>query len=248
MTTGKPEGTITSLPTRSGKGAPDIFKGDYRDVEQFLDHFEALCDEKNVVKEEYKCKGLVRYCSRDVRETLEGLEAFTNKNYTDFRKAFIYHYDKDRERQRYRLKDLYALAQKWRKRKVENLETFKRYHLRYLRIGGWLLKNKKIVDSEHRRWFWAGLHRKFQKRVEIYMRMADPKLNDSEPFAIDKVVAAAKQLYNRERFYEDELTLYKGKKNSRKNSSDSETETDSDLSESEGESDDSKEDSEEEEQ
>ena len=249
MTTGtsRPEGTITSLPTRNGKGAPDIFKGDYRDVEQFLDHFEALCDEKNVVKGEHKCKGLVRYCSREVRETLEGLQAFTDKHYDDFKKEFIYHYDKDREKQRYKLKDLYSLARKWRERKIENLETFKRYHLKYLRIGGWLLKHKKLVESEHRRWFWAGLHKKFRKRVETHMRMLDSKLDDSVPFTIEKVVAAAKKLYNRERFDEDELMMYPDAKGTRNDSPpDSEIESDEDSSDSDSSSDDSDDESEDE--
>ena len=89
------EGTITSLPVRKGKGAPDTFKGDYRDIEHFLDHFEALCEERNVKKGEYKCKGLMRYCSRDVRETMEGLKSYTELDYTDFKRDFIYHYDKD---------------------------------------------------------------------------------------------------------------------------------------------------------
>ena len=205
-------GTITSLPVKGGKGAPDTFKGDYRDVEPFLDHFEALCAERNVTKDEVKCLGFVRYCSSTVRETLQGLKAFTDKNYSEFRDEFVYHYDRDREKQRYKLKDLYALVKKWKERKIRNLETFKKYHLAYLRVGGWLLKNKKIVESEHRRWFWAGLHRRFRKRVESYMRIIEPTLNDSEPFVIDKIVTAAKKVYNRERFDEEEMVLYgKGK-------------------------------------
>ena len=228
-TNSKPEGTITSLPVKGGKGAPDTFKGSYRDVEMFLDHFEALCAERNVIKDEHKCKGFLRYCSTTVRETLEGLKSYTNKNYAEFRKEFIYHYDKDREKQRYKLKDLYALVKKWKERKIKNLQTFKKYHLAYLRVGGWLLKNKKIVDSEHRRWFWAGLHKRFRGRVNTFMRILDPKLDDSEPFDIEKVVDAAKKVYNRERFDEEEMVLYdKGKRADSDTSDDSESSSDSD--------------------
>jgi len=210
----KPEGTITSLPGKGAKGAPDTFDGDYRDIDTFLDHFETLCAEKNVIKGEYKCKGLVRYCSRTIREALTGLKSYTDQDYDEFRKDFIYYFDKDREKQRFRLQDLYKLARKWKDRKIDSLATFKKYHLQYLRIGGWLLMNKKIVDSEHRRWFWAGLHRKFRKRVEEHMRIMDPQLDDSEPFKIDAVVKAAKRMYNRERFDEEELTLYGGEEGS----------------------------------
>ena len=229
-TSSKPEGTITSLPVKGGKGAPDTFKGNYRDVETFLDHFEALCAERNVIKDEHKCKGFLRYCSTTVRETLEGLKAYTSKNYAEFRKEFIYHYDKDREKQRYKLKDLYALVKKWKERKIKNLETFKKYHLAYLRIGGWLLKNKKIVESEHRRWFWAGLHKRFRGRVNTFMRILDPKLDDSEPFDIEKVVDAAKKVYNRERFDEEEMVLYdkgRGSNSDTSNGSDSDSDSES---------------------
>lgn len=161
MAQGTPEGTITSLPVRKGKGAPDTFKGDFRDIEIFLDNFEALCTEKNVIKDEYKCKGLVRYCSREVRETLEGLKSYSDKDYSTFKSDIIYYYDKDRERQRYRMKDIHLLVKKWKEKRIDNLETFKKYHLKYLKIGGWLLRHKKITEPEHRRWFWGGLHKCF---------------------------------------------------------------------------------------
>ena len=219
------EGTITSLPVRKGKGAPETFKGDYRDIEVFLDHFEALCAEKNIKKDEYKCKGLIRYCSREVRETLEGLQSFTSKNYTLFREDIIYHYDKDRERQRYRMKDLHKLVTKWEGRKIENLETFKKYHLKYLKVGGWLLKNNKLTESEHRKWFWAGLHKKFRRKVEGEMKIIDPQLGRKDPYPIEKIVVATKRLYDREQFDEEDITLYVGREEIRSESSDSGSET-----------------------
>ena len=230
---GKPEGTITSLPGKEGKGAPETFEGDYEDIEEFLDHFEVLCDEKNVIKDEYKCKGLVRYCRRGVKETLKSLKAYTDMNYAELKKEFIEYYDQERTKQRYKLKHLRELVEKWKGRKIEDLETFKKYQLAFVRVGGWLLQHKKIVESEHRRFFWAGLHRKFRRRVEAHMRILDPTLDDSEPFEITKIAAAAKKLYNRDRFDDGEWELYgKGKKR-RNETSDSESDSDRDSSESE---------------
>ena len=248
MAQGPPEGTITSLPVRKGKGAPDTFKGDYRDIEPFLDHFEALCAEKNVSKDEYKCRGLLRYCSREVRETLEGLKSYSDKNYKDFQADFIYHYDKDRERQRYKVKDLHSLVRKWQEKKVGNLETFKKYHLKYLKIGGWLLKHHKITDAEHRKWFWAGLHKRFRRKVEGQMRITEPNLDIRNPFQIEKIVKAARRVYDRERFDDDELTLYVGRsdRGSSASESDSESESSSSSSSESSEEEDSDTDSEEE--
>ena len=163
-TTGsRPEGTITSLPTEEGKGAPDEFTGDSRDIKTFLDHFEALCAEKNVLRGEYKCKGLVRYCDAEMRETLQSLKAYTDMNYDELKKEIIEYYDLDWQKQWYKLRHLQVLVKKWGKRKIKSLEKFKKYQLEYLRIGGWLLKHRKIVETEHQRWFWGGLNQKFQR-------------------------------------------------------------------------------------
>ena len=232
---GKPEGTITSLPGKEGKGAPDTFGGDYEDIEEFLDHFEVLCDEKNVIKDEYKCKGLVRYCRRGVKETLKSLKAYTDMNYAELKKEFIEYYDQERTKQRYKLKHLRELVEKWKGRKIEDLETFKKYQLAFVRVGGWLLQHKKIVESEHQRFFWAGLHRKFRRRVEAHMRILDPTLDDSEPFEIAKITAAAKKLYNRDRFNDGEWELYGKGKKKRNETPDSESESDRDSSESDSE-------------
>ena len=65
------------------------------------------------------------------------------------------------------------------------------------------------------------------------MRILDPTLDDSEPFEITKIAAAAKKLYNRDRFDDGEWELYgKGKKR-RNETSDSESDSDRDSSESE---------------
>jgi hypothetical protein len=232
MTTGNPiVGTVTSLPVRKGKGVPDTFKGDYRDIDMFLDHFEALCAERNVTGDADKCKGLLRYCLRDVREALEALKSYSDKKYSDLRKDFIYFYDQERESQRYRLKDLQELVRKWKDKRIEDLETFKKYHLKYQRIGGWLLKHKRLGESEHRRWFWAGLHKRFRKKVEAKMTQENPQLDDSEPFAIEAIVKATKKLYNRDRF--DDLEILMSYANGKsKGSSSSESDSESDESES----------------
>ena len=239
-TTGsRPEGTITSLPTKEGKGAPDEFTGSSREIETFLDHFEALCAEKNVQKGEYKCRGLVRYCDAKTRETLQSLKAYTDMNYDELKKEIIEYYDQDLQKQRYKLRHLRELAKKWQKRKIEDIGMFKKYQIQYLRIGGWLLKNGKIVEAEHRRWFWTGLHQKFRQRVETQMWIMDPNLDDSVPFAIEKIVAATKRIYNRERFDEEGLVWHAGEKRTRKyKSSDegSESSEESSGGESAGES------------
>ena len=222
----------------SQKGPSPVFqerrgREPLRHLRETIDHFEVLCDEKNVIKDEYKCKGLVRYCRRGVKETLKSLKAYTDMNYAELKKEFIEYYDQERTKQRYKLKHLRELVEKWKGRKIEDLETFKKYQLAFVRVGGWLLQHKKIVESEHRRFFWAGLHRKFRRRVEAHMRILDPTLDDSEPFEITKIAAAAKKLYNRDRFDDGEWELYgKGKKR-RNETSDSESDSDRDSSESE---------------
>ena len=58
------------------------------------------------------------------------------------------------------------------------------------------------------------------------MWIMDPNLDDSVPFAIEKIAAATKRIYNRECFDEEGLVWHAGEKRTRKyESSDEESES-----------------------
>lgn len=92
------------------------------------------------------------------------------------------------------------------------------------------MKHKKIVESEHRRWFWLGLHKTFRKNVEEYMRIRDPNLNDSEPFKIEVIEAGAEKMYNRLWFDEDEMLVHLGESDEEDRETESESNSGSDSS------------------
>ena len=67
---------LVDLPIRGTKGAPRKFKGHPSDVEQFLSHYEKLCNRHAVTSDDDKIKGITQYCSRAVKEFMKGLGLF----------------------------------------------------------------------------------------------------------------------------------------------------------------------------
>ena len=83
MTTTNATG-VHNLPVPGSKSAPKKFKGKFSDVKPFLKHYEKLCMQKGIVDEEEKIQNLTQYCSRKVREFLEGLPSYTDENWEAF--------------------------------------------------------------------------------------------------------------------------------------------------------------------
>ena len=72
--------SIADLPLPGTKGAPKKFKGKHSDVEPFLYFYERLCTKHHITQDDDKIDSLVHYCARTVRETLEGLKSFEDKD------------------------------------------------------------------------------------------------------------------------------------------------------------------------
>ncbi|KAI0026730.1 hypothetical protein K488DRAFT_75125 [Vararia minispora EC-137] len=74
------------MPLPKTRGAPPTFKGHYGDVENFLMHFEELCHIHGIIDGPTKCRMVVRYCSTNVRNTVEGISGFAKGNWQRWRK------------------------------------------------------------------------------------------------------------------------------------------------------------------
>ena len=81
MTSGK---GVYHLPVPGSKSAPKKFKGKYSDIKPFLKHYEKLCVQKEVDDEQEKIENITQYCSRDVREFIEGLPSYKSKDWKLF--------------------------------------------------------------------------------------------------------------------------------------------------------------------
>ena len=97
---------VADLPLPGTKAAPKKFKGKHSDVEPFLYFFNRLCTKHNVVSDRDRIESLVQYCSRTVKETLEGLKSFELKNWTQFERDFRKYYEAEHDKKRFRISDL----------------------------------------------------------------------------------------------------------------------------------------------
>ena len=116
-----------NLPAAGCKQAPKRFKGCHRDLEDFLEHFEHICAQYKVTDPKQKCLGLLRYCSSEVKDTIENLDAYVKKDFAGLVKALKWLYDGDQKRAEYHTGDLEDFTKSWRKVFIQNLQTFKQY-------------------------------------------------------------------------------------------------------------------------
>ena len=93
-----------------------------------------------------------------------------------------------------------SFTKKWRKRKVESLDQFKRYHRKYLELVGKALGSHNMTDQDCNRYFWEGLHYSLRRRIEDRMLVVNPNLDVSVPFGMSKVARAVGYLFNKKRF------------------------------------------------
>ena len=192
--------TINDLPLRGAKNAPKTFKGNYEKVYEFFYEIEAACTSLKITDSIDKCAAVVRYSSRKVVEVIEGLPEYKRKDYDALKKKIIFTFDGARTEVKFRVADIYPLVKKWSQTKVKDLATFKKYYREFQKIVGWLHVRGKISDEDFMLWFWAGLPKKVQRKIEARMRLDNPALDDTKPFDVEIVTAAAGKAFTRDRF------------------------------------------------
>ena len=142
--------SMADLPLPGTKGAPKKFKGKHSDVEPFLYFYERLCTKHSLTHDQDKIDSLVHYCSRTVRETLEGLKSYEDKDWTRFLEDFKTYYEAERDKKRFRISDLNRYTTQMSKQKIKDLAGFRKYTRGFVRIAGWLLQKHKITEREYK--------------------------------------------------------------------------------------------------
>ena len=234
-TNNPPTKSVLDLPLRGTKNAPKTFKGKFNRVKEFFYEVETTCGKSGITEKKDKCKAVVRYCSYEVVDVIEGLASYKTKDFDELKKEMIFIYDGDRTEVRYGVKDIYPLVKKWHKAKISDLATYKEYYKEFQKVVGWLHVRNKVSDEDFKLWFWAGLPKRFQGQVETRMRTEDPALDDTQPFGIQTITDAVTKMYTRDRF-ENRIPLLMERRKKRRDdsnseSSESESETESEKSE-----------------
>ena len=95
-----------SLPIRGQRGAPTKFTGRYDAVVTFLQHYERLCIKHSVVSDLDKVECITQYCSRAVKEFMEGLSSFQERSWSAFKFDILKYFDAERDAGRHLVSDL----------------------------------------------------------------------------------------------------------------------------------------------
>ena len=80
--------SVLTMPIPGTKLAPEKFKGDYDYVSRFIQHYERLCDQNNVTKENERCETVTQYCTKKVAEFIEALESYSKGDWAHLRRIY----------------------------------------------------------------------------------------------------------------------------------------------------------------
>lgn len=223
---------VHHLPVPGTKDAPKKFKGKFSKIKLFIKHYEKLCIQKSVTNEEEKVQNITQYCSRSVREFMEGLPSYKTNNWEAFVQDLLEYYDAERDIKRYRRGDLEAYCRHMRHIKsTMRMPHWKSYNRKFIRIAGWLEAHNKISEEEKALYFWKGIPLDFREKLEARLLAIEPDHDLENPFEIGQVSKVAKSLLQRNRF-DNEYTLSDDEESDESDSeeedSDSESESDSD--------------------
>ncbi|KAI0375520.1 hypothetical protein BV20DRAFT_1031983 [Pilatotrama ljubarskyi] len=200
------------MPVEGTKLAPKTFRGEAAEVEQFLRRFERLALLHNLTPRE-KCETIVDYCSRRVRETIQGFAAYRHGNWGELKENVRIFWNADLEDKRFRIKDLQAFAAQSRKQPIQELRDWRRYLRKFIRIAGWLQGQGKLSNHDYAYYMWTGLYVPFRKRLEGRILLEDPNHDMADPFEPEAIRKAAEAILGVNRFDTERLgmdDLYEG--------------------------------------
>ena len=205
---------IADLPLPGTRSAPKTFKGKHSDVESFLYFFNRLCTKHHITSDADKIESFVHYCSRTVRETLEGLRSYRDKNWDAFARDFTKYYEAERDKKRFKLADLMRYIQTTEKKKIKDLAAWMKYRRGFVRIAGWLQQRSKITINDYETYLWLGIPPRFRGMLEARLMAQKPNHDLEKPFAEDDVCKAAESLLRRDRFDTERIPLDTGEDSS----------------------------------
>ena len=155
--------SAVDLPLPGTKGAPKKFKGCFSEVETFLHYYERLCKKYNVTTDKERVENITQYCSRNVREFMEGLRSYALRVWKDFISDIRKYFEADRDNKRYKVRDLEKYVLKTRKQQSPNMKAWIKYSRGFICIGGWLVTEKKLSDNDFNLYFWKGIPKSFRR-------------------------------------------------------------------------------------
>ncbi|KAJ7588706.1 hypothetical protein C8J56DRAFT_1049627 [Mycena floridula] len=224
--------TPEMMPLPPNKGAPKKFRGDYAYVRKFLKQYVQLCRAYNVTSEQEKCEKLLDYVSSRVGKFIESNSNYINKDWDELEKDLLHYYDAERVDTRYALKDLVLLTDKWAKKDMSDLATYKRYSIEFHTIAGWLVMKDMLTIRHRDGHFFRGIKRGLREKLEerYINQNRGATLKDPIPIAaIDKMI---ENQFNRHSYCDELEDTLTSRKHQSKSQRDRDYDYDSDSDDS----------------
>ena len=215
------------LPIKGQRGAPTTFTGRFDEIVTFLQHYERVCAQKQVTSDQDLIENLTQYCTRKVREFMEGLPSFKGGVWASFKKDLLKYFDAERDSGRYRISDLEKFVTDARNNKIKSLPTWKTFNRSYIRIAGWLTNHGKLPSRDKDLYFWKGINKDFRNQLALPLQVKHPDHDMQTPWKMTDVCEAAEVILQRGKFENDRLPSDTESETERFSSSDSETESSS---------------------
>jgi hypothetical protein len=112
---------LSQMPIRGSKNAPTTFRGDFNQVETFVEHYNRLLDYYHVTTEADKCRGILDYCSQEVKDYVQINPHYLTPNWSKLQDEILSAYDAERMNNRVRPKDFFKFVQQYGKGQITNL-------------------------------------------------------------------------------------------------------------------------------
>ncbi|VDB87575.1 unnamed protein product [Peniophora sp. CBMAI 1063] len=182
-----PSRLITDLPLPGSKRAPTRFTGRFDNVSSWLELYEDMCAKYGVTDPDQMCRGLTRYCTRKVREVIEAIPAYQNRDWPRLYQEIEHLYDADFYDEQYQVSDLQEFVDKMVTRKMGKLSSYKKYSREFIRRAGRMKNNGTISEYDYLRFFWMGINPNLRKDVRDHLVLTYPNHNKKRPWSIEQI-------------------------------------------------------------
>ncbi|KAG2068801.1 hypothetical protein BDR04DRAFT_982812, partial [Suillus decipiens] len=194
--------------------------GKHNQVKRFLCHYETLCTKYHINTDQEKCENVTLYCSSCITQLIEILPHYRNNDWARLKADFLNFFDADKDAKRYKVCSLVSFVNKHHTGSIWTLSEWK-YTWEFVAIGGWLLAKNKISSNDHATYFWKGIPKALQTKIETQLMAPSPLRDMTTPFPFEEVSQAAEKILQCDHFDTDD---------SDSEDPDSSTDSDEDLS------------------
>ncbi|KZS90869.1 hypothetical protein SISNIDRAFT_468116 [Sistotremastrum niveocremeum HHB9708] len=170
------------MPLPNTDGAPS-FTGSPYEIDDFLRHFEYLCDRRGIVYHEM-CQSVPEYTTEKIRTLWENLPEHKAGNWEAYKARILSLYPERDPGYRQSHGALMRLIRRQARMEIDRLSEFAEYNREFLWIASWRVKQGYMTESKRDEYFADGIHKDLlsEARSLLKRRHTGPKRKSSDPW------------------------------------------------------------------